>query len=98
VSGKRVRWRAKALADLQAFYDWLRTVENAKPKQTIARIRAAARSMQRLGDIGRPSRIESVRELSVRNAPYVIVYRVDGEVIDIFAVYHTAQDRQNSEP
>jgi toxin ParE1/3/4 len=93
VKGKRVRWRAKALADLQSVHDWLTTVENAKPKQTIARIRAAARSMQRLGDIGRPSRIESVRELSVRNAPYVIVYRVDGDTIDILAIYHTAQDR-----
>lgn len=54
--------------------------------------------MERLGDIGRPSRVPGVRELSVRNAPYVIVYRVDGEAIDILAVYHTAQDRQNSEP
>jgi len=52
VSAKRVRRRAKALADLQAFHDWLTTIQNAKPKQTIARIRAAARSMQRLGDIG----------------------------------------------
>jgi plasmid stabilization system protein ParE len=93
VKGKRVRWRAKALADLQAFHDWLSTVENAKPKRTIARIRAAARSMHRLGDIRRPSRIEGVRELSVRNAPYVIAYRVEGDVIDNLAVYHTAQDR-----
>jgi toxin ParE1/3/4 len=54
--------------------------------------------MQRLGDIGRPSRVEGVRELSVRNAPYIIIYRVDGDVIEILAVYHAAQDRQNSEP
>ncbi len=98
MKAKRVRWRAKALADLQGFHDWLKTIENAKPKRTIARIRAAARSMQRLGDIGRPSKIEGVREFSVRNAPYVIVYRVDDDVIDILAVYHSAQDRQNNEP
>lgn len=90
---KRVRWRAKALADLQDHHDWLSTLENAKPKRAIARIRAAAKSMERLGDIGRPSREQGARELSVRHAPYVIVYRVDGDTIDVLAVYHTAQER-----
>jgi toxin ParE1/3/4 len=91
----RLRWRARALADLEAFHDWLRSVEGAKPKQTISRIRAAAQSMRRLGDIGRPSVIEGLRELSVRNAPYVIVYRVESGTIDILAVYHTAQQRKS---
>ncbi len=50
--------------------------------------------MRRLGDIGRPSRVEGVREMSVRAAPYVIAYQVDGDTIDILAVYHTAQDRR----
>jgi len=82
------------LADLQGFHDWLRTIEGAKPDQTIRRIRAAAESMRRLGDIGRPSRVEGLRELSVRNAPYVVVYRIiDDDAADVLAVYHKAQDR-----
>lgn len=90
----RVQWRARALSDLQGFHDWLATVDGAKPDQTIRRIRAAAESMRRLGDIGRPSKIEGLRELSVRNAPYIIVYRViDDDVADILAVYHAAQNR-----
>ncbi len=94
MKGLRVRWRARALADLQGFHDWLRTIEGAKPDQTIRRIRAAAESMRRLGDIGRPSTVEGLRELSVRNAPYVVVYRViDDDAADVLAVYHTAQDR-----
>lgn len=90
---RRVRWRAPALADLRRYHDWLRELERGKPRQTVARIRAAAESLKRLGDIGRPSIEPGVRELSVRNAPYVIVYRADGDTIDILAVYHTAQDR-----
>jgi hypothetical protein len=35
-----------------------------------------------------------VRELSVRTGPYVVAYRVDGDVITAIAVYHTAQDRK----
>lgn len=90
---KRVHWRARALADLRELHDWLRELERGEPKKTIGRIRAAAESLKRLGDIGRPSIEPGVRELSVRNAPYVIVYRMTGDTVDILAVYHTAHDR-----
>lgn len=89
----RVQWRAAALGDLQEFHDWLKTIEGANPARVIRRIRSAANSMRRLGDIGRPGGLSGTRELSVRNEPYVIVYVVGAGVADILAVYHTAQDR-----
>lgn len=88
-----IRWRKEALADLEKYSEWLATIERAKPRQTIGRIRAAANSMRRLGDIGRPTKVKNVRALSVRNAPYVVLYMVDEHAIEIVAVYHTAQDR-----
>jgi toxin ParE1/3/4 len=88
-----VQWRAEALADLQQYYDWLKTGEGANAARVVRRIRVAANSMRRLGDIGRPGGKPGTRELSVRNAPYVIVYRVDADIADILAVYHAAQDR-----
>jgi hypothetical protein len=45
-----------------------------------------------LGDIGRPSRFEGFRELSVRGTPYVIVFTVKDDYFFV-AVFHTAQDR-----
>lgn len=93
MSRKQVRWRQRALSDLQAIHDWLATLDGADPQRAIERIRAAADAMVRLGDIGRPSVEPGLRELSVRHAPYVIAYRVSGDDIDIIAVYHTAQRR-----
>lgn len=90
---KRVRWRTRALEDLRGFNDWLATLERGDPRKTIGRIRAAAESLKRLGGVGRPSIERGVRELSVRNAPYVIVYKIDGDTVDILAVYHSAQRR-----
>ena len=90
---RRVQWRARALDDLTRIHSWLSTLENAHPDRAILRIQAAAISLSRLGDIGRPSRIEGLRELSVRNAPYVIAYRIETDLIDILAVYHHAEDR-----
>jgi plasmid stabilization system protein ParE len=86
-------WRKRALSDLDEIHDWLASIEGAKPDRAIRRIRNAVNTLARLGDIGRPSRVEGMRELSVRGAPYVIAYRFDGERIDVLAVYHTSQDR-----
>jgi plasmid stabilization system protein ParE len=79
-------------SQLKDFKAWLSTIEDANPKRTIARIKARAESLERLGDIGRPSRFERFRELSVRGAPYVIVFTVEGGHFSIVAVFHTAQD------
>ena len=84
---------AQALADLANIHEWLRGFEDVDPNRALLRIRAAADSLARLGDIGRPSRVEGLREFSVRNAPYVIAYRLGATEVDILAVYHTARDR-----
>lgn len=90
---RRPQWRAEALADLDRIHAWLSTLEAADADRAILRIRAAVNTLCRLGDIGRPSRIGGLREMSVRGAPYVIAYRVEQDVIDVLAVYHHAQDR-----
>ncbi len=59
----RVRWSRTALADLREIRAWLSTFPDARPKQTIARIRAAADALAVLGDVGRPSGVETLRSL-----------------------------------
>ena len=81
------------MADLRRIDAWLSGIEGANARNVRGRIRAAVASLTRLGDIGRPSKVEGWREFPVRKAPYVIVYRIRGEVLELLAVYHTAQDR-----
>jgi plasmid stabilization system protein ParE len=88
-----VKWGKTARRQLKDFKAWLSTMEDANPKRTIARIKACAESLERLGDIGRPSRYDGFRELSVRGAPYVVVFRVKDDHFLIVALFHTAQDR-----
>jgi toxin ParE1/3/4 len=89
----RVRWGQTARKQLKDFKVWLSTIEDANPKRTMARIKASGESLERLGDIGRPSRFEGFRELSVRGAPYVVVFTVKDDYFLIVAVFHTAQER-----
>lgn len=93
----QVKWRRRALADLRRIDKWLSEIEGANPGKVRARIGAAVASLSRLGDIGRPSKVEGWRELSVRKAPYVIGYRVGDKVIEILAVYHTAENRNGGD-
>jgi plasmid stabilization system protein ParE len=89
----QVRWKRRALSDLLAFREWLASLPDAQADRTVVRIRVAAQSLARRGDIGRLGKFQDTRELSVRDAPYVIVYQVRKDHFSIVAVYHTAQDR-----
>jgi plasmid stabilization system protein ParE len=89
----RVRWSRRATRHLNSFRLWLATIEGANPKRTSQRIKDSAALLERFGDIGRPNHQNGTRELSVRGAPYVIVYVDKGDHFTIVAVFHTAQDR-----
>ena len=93
MSRKRLIWREEAVADLERIDAWLSQFENANTATVRKRIGSAADKLERLGDIGRPGKVDGLRELSVRSAPYVLVYKVTANEIEILAVYHTAEDR-----
>lgn len=88
-----VRWRKRSLLDLDRLQQWLLTLERSEPELTINRIRASGERLGRLGDIGRPGARAGTREFPVRGAPYLLVYRMDGDDVEILAVYHMAQKR-----
>jgi plasmid stabilization system protein ParE len=88
-----VLWSKRALLDLDRLHGWLSELPDAQPDRAILRIRSAAMKLETLGDIGRPGPTPDTRELSVRSAPYVIVYRFAGDDFEIMAVFHTAQSR-----
>jgi plasmid stabilization system protein ParE len=90
----KVRWTKPTLDRLKAHKVWLESLDNANPSKIIAAISNSAKSLERLGDIGRPSSVKGHRELSVRLVPYVIIYRIEGKLCVIATVYHTAQDQK----
>ena len=49
--------------------------------------------MKDLPDRGRIGREEGTRELLFPPLPYVAVYRVKEQSIEVLRIYHTAQDR-----
>jgi toxin ParE1/3/4 len=41
--------------------------------------------------IGRPGRVPGTRELVIPDTPYIVPYRVRGEMIEVARVYHSAR-------
>jgi toxin ParE1/3/4 len=43
--------------------------------------------------IGRPGHVDGTRELLFRPMPYIAVYRVTEDAIEVWCVYHSSQNR-----
>ena len=51
------------------------------------------RALRKTPYVGRPGRVEGTRELLFLPLPYIAVYRVTDQTIEVWSVYHTSQDR-----
>jgi plasmid stabilization system protein ParE len=53
----------------------------------------AIRTLKTLPYRGRPGREEGTREIQFPPLPYVAVYRVKEQTVEVVRIYHAAQDR-----
>lgn len=89
----RIRWTPPAVADMQSISDYLK---EHHPQYRQPAMRRLYDSIQALKDTpyrGRPGRIEGTREILFPPMPYIAVYRVHEQSIEVWRIYHTAQDR-----
>jgi addiction module RelE/StbE family toxin len=63
----------------------------AAAARMVARIRDAVSRLARLPAYGRPGRVVGTRELVIAGTPYIVPYRVKGEVVQIITILHSAQ-------
>jgi len=83
-----------AAVDLDNINAYLRTRHPQYRETTIRCLYQAALSLKQSPMRGRIDRMDNTRELFVSPLPYVIVYRVKPEVVEILRVYHSAQNRR----
>ncbi|HJU11152.1 MAG TPA: type II toxin-antitoxin system RelE/ParE family toxin [Candidatus Binataceae bacterium] len=89
----RIRWTRAAAADLERINNYLRDKYPHYRAPTITRIYEAARSLKDLSHRGRPGREEGTRELLFPPLPYILVYRVTEQAIEVLRIYHPAENR-----
>jgi toxin ParE1/3/4 len=91
-----VRYSTSARTDIQSIYDYI-AQENL---QIAARVAATIeQSITRLAMFplsGRNGAVETTRELVIPRLPYIAVYRITTESVEIIAVFHAAQNKPRS--
>lgn len=88
----RVKWTRRALREQDAAFEWIVTENPRAAAEVIDRLWAATRHLSEQPGIGRPGRVDGTRELVVGRTPYIVVYRIGPEQIEILAVLHHARD------
>ncbi len=88
----RIRWTEPAARDLTHICDYLR--ENDAPG-TARRVALATyesvNSLVRFPHRGRPGRKQQTRELVLPHLPYLVIYRIREDIIEIVRILHGAQ-------
>lgn len=90
----RIRWTAAAAAaDLQSISDYLKEHHPRYRDPTIRKLYEAIRALKQWPGRGRTGREEGTREILFPPTPYVAVYWVREQTIEVMRVYHAAHDR-----
>lgn len=87
-----VRWTRPALTDLIETQRFI-AKENPDASSVVAqRLWDAAQSLVSHPQIGRPGRVPGTRELPVPRTPYLIIYRIRQEAVEIIRLWHGRRD------
>lgn len=91
----KLRYKARALRHIEAIHGY---IANHDPRAAARVVRRIEHSIGRLASFplsGRPGVVTGTRILVVPGVPYVVIYRVREEEVDIIAVLHTARRRRS---
>ena len=89
----RVRWTPAAVADLQHISDYLTQHHPDYRRRTMRKLYDTIRGVRESPYRGRPGSEQGTREIVFAPLPYVAVYRVRAQSVEILRVYHGAQNR-----
>lgn len=87
----RLEWSLLAQSDREAIFDY---IEADNPRAAAAvddRIRVQAERLAAFPESGRAGRVEGTRELVIDRTPYIAVYRVRRDAVQILRVLHGAR-------
>ena len=89
----RISWTPAAAADLEHISNYLKERHSHYRQPTMRKLYEPIRSLKELPQRGRLGREDGTRELLFPPMPYIAVYRVKEQTIEVLRIYHAAQDR-----
>jgi plasmid stabilization system protein ParE len=88
----RVRWTIPAADDLESIKNYLERQHPHLAEPTIRTIYKRILALKAAPNRGRPGHRAATRELALTPLPYVVVYSVRAEAVEILHIHHGARD------
>lgn len=89
----KVRFLKRAVQDLMEIEAYTRRHSPQGAARVGARIRKRAYDLAQFPEQGTESPKAGVRQIYVGKAPYMLIYRVQGEEVQILTILHTSRRR-----
>ena len=89
----RIRWTPASAADLQSISDYLKEHHPRYRDPTMRKLYAAIRELKEWPGVADRGARKAPERFLFPPTPYVAVYRVREQTIEILRIYHGAQDR-----
>ncbi len=90
----RIRWTPTAAADLDHIGAYLSEHLPHFRQATLKKLYSRIGSLRKFPHLGRMGREEGTRELFFPPLPYIAVYRIRDNHIEVLRIYHGRQDRR----
>jgi addiction module RelE/StbE family toxin len=90
-----VRYKARALSDLEAIHNYIAQENPVAAKGVVRRIVRAIGRLEIIPLSGCPGIVPGTRILAVPGLPYVVIHRVSEDTVDVIAVIHAARRRRS---
>ncbi len=88
----RIRWTYPAADDLESIKNYLQQNYPHFAEPTVRAIYERIRLLKTSPELGRPGHRRGTRELPLAPLPYVVVYSVKPDAVEVLHIYHGAQD------
>jgi toxin ParE1/3/4 len=87
----KLRWTQAARRDRELIYAYIETDNPQAALELDEHFDDRADQLTQLPNIGRAGRVIGTRELSIAGGSYVLVYRLEGDLVWIIRVIHTSR-------
>jgi toxin ParE1/3/4 len=88
----KLRWLSPALLQLDRVFAYIALENPTAARRVSRRIRKATEQLKRFPQSGRVGHIQGTREIVVTGLPFVVVYRITSDTVEILRVFHTSQE------
>jgi toxin ParE1/3/4 len=84
----KLEYGHRAVADLDAIFDYLDQHSTQAAAKVIATIRFRIEKLKRSPLSGRPTELPGIRSLTIVRYPYIVYYQVRGETVSVVHIRH----------